>query len=53
MSDEHDNESQAIVREFERLRKSARRFNVITAALFALVALVLLLLFVWQIFRYA
>jgi hypothetical protein len=47
MSDEQDNESQAIVREFERLRKSLRRFNVvlITVVSFALAALVLLLLF--------
>ena len=45
MSDEQNNESQAIVREFERLRKSVRRFNVLITS-FALAALVLLLLFV-------
>jgi hypothetical protein len=47
MSDEHDNESQAIVRELERLHKSVRRFNVvlITVVSFALAALVLGLLF--------
>ena len=45
MSDEH--EGQVVVRELERLRKGVRRFNVlITAVSFALVALVLLLLFV-------
>jgi hypothetical protein len=48
MSDEQYNESQAIVRELERLRKGVRRFNVvlITVVSFALAAPVLLLLFV-------